>query len=56
MYGLLPAITGKVFKINRTLLYNLRTHNNFYSRAPKTVKHERKTISLTHTNYRETER
>ena len=56
IHGLLPALTGKVFKINRTLPYNLRTHNNFYSRVPKTVKHERKTISLTHTNYREMER
>ena len=39
IHGLSPAIMGKVFKINRTLQYNLRTHNNFPSRVPKTVKY-----------------
>ena len=29
---------GKVFKINRVLPYNLRTHNEFSSGVPKTVK------------------
>ena len=29
--GLLPGIMGKVFKTNRTLLCNLRTHNMFSS-------------------------
>ena len=42
--GLLPAIMGEVFKINRTLSYNLRKHNEFSSRVPKTVKYETETI------------
>ena len=33
---------GEVFKINRTLTYNIRTHNEF----PKTVKYGTKTISF----------
>ena len=32
--GLSQTITGKVFKINRTLPDNLRTHNEFSSRIP----------------------
>ena len=39
IHGLSPAIMGKVFKINRTLPYNLRTQNDFSSRVPKTVKY-----------------
>ena len=38
IHGLSPAIIGEVFKINRTLLYNLGTQNDFSSRVPKTVK------------------
>ena len=34
IYGLSPAIVGEVFKINRTLPYNLRTQNDFSSRVP----------------------
>ena len=37
---------GEVFKINRTLPYNLRTHNEFSSRVPKTVNYETETISF----------
>ena len=37
---------GEVFKLNRTLAYNLGTHNQFSSRAPKTVKYRRETISF----------
>ena len=29
----------KVFKINRTLPYNLKTRNEFFSRVPKIVKY-----------------
>ena len=29
IYGLSPAIMGNVFKINRTLSFSLRTHNEF---------------------------
>ena len=36
-HGLLSAVVGEVFKINRTLQYNLRTHNECSSRVPKTV-------------------
>ena len=44
--GLSPAITGKVFKINRTLPYNLRTQNDFSSRVLKTAKYETETVSF----------
>ena len=35
---------GEVFKINRNLPYNLRTHNDFCSRVCKTVKYGTETI------------
>ena len=35
----------EVFKINRTLPHNLRTHNEFSSIVPKTVKYRTETIS-----------
>ena len=38
IHGFSPAIMGEVFKINRTLPYNLRTQNDLFSRVPKTVK------------------
>ena len=44
--GLSPAIMGEVFKINRTLIYNLRTLNDFSSIVPKTVKYGTETISF----------
>ena len=37
---------GEIFKINRTLPYNLRTQNDFSSRVPKTVKYGTETISF----------
>ena len=37
---------GEVSKINRTLAYNLGRHNQFSSRAPKTVKVRTETISF----------
>ena len=37
---------GEVFKINRSLSYNLRTHNGFSSRVPKTVKYGTETMSF----------
>ena len=46
IHGLLPAIMGEVFKINRTFPYNLRTQNDFSSRVSKTVKYETETISF----------
>ena len=46
IHGLWPAILGEIFKINRTLLYNLKTHNEFSSRVPKTVKYGTETISF----------
>ena len=42
----LPAVMGDVFKITRTLPYNLRTHNEFSSRVPKTVKHGTEMLSF----------
>ena len=46
VHGLSPAIIGEVFKINRTLPYNLRTQNKFSIRVPKTVKYGTDTISF----------
>ena len=46
IHGLLPAVMGDVFKINRTLRYNLRTHDDFSIRVPKTVRYRTETISF----------
>ena len=46
IHRLSPAIMGEVFKINRTLPDNLRIHNEFSSRVPKTVKYGTETISF----------
>ena len=46
IHGLSPAIMEEVFKINRNLPYNLRTHNEFSSRVPKTAKYGTETISF----------
>ena len=46
IHGLLPAILGDVFKINRTLRYNLRIQNDFSIRVPKTVRYRTETISF----------
>ena len=46
IHGLSPAIMEEVLKINRTLPYNLRTQNDFSSRAPKIVKYGAEVISF----------
>ena len=46
IHGLLSAIMGEVSKISKTLPYNLRTHNEFFSRVPKTVKYGTESISF----------
>ena len=46
IHRLSPAIMEEVFKINRILQYNLRTHNDYSSRVPKTVKYGTETISF----------
>ena len=46
IHGLSPAIMEEVFKINRTLPYNLRTQNDFSSKVPKTVKYGTEAISF----------
>ena len=46
IHGFSPAVTGEVFKINRTLPYNVRTQNDFSRRVPKTVKYGTETISF----------
>ena len=46
IHGLSPAIMEEVFKINRILQCNLRTHNDYSSRVPKTVKYGTETISF----------
>ena len=42
----IQTIMWGVFKINRTLQYNLKTQNVFSSRVPKTVKYGAETISF----------
>ena len=42
----ISEIMGEVFKINRTLPYNLRTRNEFFNRVPRIVKYETGTIFL----------
>ena len=44
IHGLSAAVMGEVFKINRTLSYNLRRQNVFSSRVRKTVIYGTKTI------------
>ena len=46
IHGLLPAVIKEVFKINRTVPYNLRKHNYFSSTVHKTVKYETEPISF----------
>ena len=46
IHGLLLAIMGEVLKINKSLPYNLRTHDGFSSRVPKTVKQRTETNSF----------
>ena len=36
-YGLSPAILSEVFKVNKTILYDLRMRNELYARNPKIV-------------------
>ena len=44
--GSSPAIMWRVFKINSTLAFSLRTRNEFSSRVPKSVKYGTETISF----------
>ena len=46
IHGILPAIIGENFKINRILIYNLRTQNDFSRRVPQIVKYGTETISF----------
>ena len=46
IHGLSLAIMGEVFKINRNFPHNLRTHYDFSSRVPKTVKYGTETNSF----------
>ena len=46
IHGLSPAIMGEIFKINRTLPYNLRAQYKFSSRVPKTAKYRAEAISF----------
>ena len=46
IYALSLAIMGEIYKISRTLPYNLRKQNNFSIRVPKTVKYGTETISF----------
>ena len=39
VHGLSSAISGEVFKINRTLSYNFRTHNEISSSVPNSAKY-----------------
>ena len=44
--GLPPTILGEVFKINETILHDLRMRNELYARNPKTVRYGTETISF----------
>ena len=46
LHGLFPAIMGDTIKLNRPPTYNLRTHQELYSRNPKTVRYGTETISF----------
>ena len=46
IHGILPVIMGENFKINRILIYNLRTQNEFSRRFPQIVKYGTETISF----------
>ena len=46
LHGLSPTILGEGFKVNETLLYNLRMRDELYVRNPKTVRYGTKTISF----------
>ena len=46
IHGRSPAIIGEVFKVNRTLPYDIRTQNDFSSRVPQAVKYGTETISF----------
>ena len=39
LHGLSPGILNEVFKARETILYDLRTRNELYSRSPKTVRY-----------------
>ena len=45
-----PTILGEAFKVNETILYNLRIRNELYPRNPKRVRYGTKTIFLTFKN------
>ena len=44
--GLSPTILGEVFKLNKTIPYDLRMRNELYARNPKTVRYGTETISF----------
>ena len=46
LHGLSPAILGDIIKLNRPNTYNLRTHQELYSRNPKTVRYGTEAISF----------
>ena len=46
LHGLSPAILNEVFKVNKTIPYDLRMRNELYARNPKTVRCGTETIFL----------
>ena len=46
LHGLFPAILSEVFKVNETIPYDSRMHNELYARNPKTVRYGTETISF----------
>ena len=46
LHGLSPAILNEVFKVNKTIPYDLRMRNELYARNPKTVRYGTETISF----------
>ena len=46
LHGLSPAILSEIFKVNETIPYYLRIHNELYVRNPKTVRYGTDTTFL----------
>ena len=46
LHGLSPAILSEVFKVSKTIPYDLRMRNKLYARNPKAVRYCTETISF----------
>ena len=46
LHGLSPAILNEVFKVNKTIPYDLRIRNELYARNPKTVRYGTEAVAF----------